>query len=339
MFAKFMLATLTALTLSPMVQAAQYPWYEVEIYIFERQAQTDEHWPDSPLVLKTTNALDLLTPQVASDITGVSMAMGDCGNNSWNTLGSASSDTHSGTQPQQPCHGLGSAQTLVMPKIMPVDVHPKDERSANLQTAVLEGADKARFGEMMAKLQRQAGVQSLLHITWRQEMKPRRQAQPLHLFAGQDFSSRFQANGLPISEQPLNQGSFNGFDNLMSPEKPAAVWQFDGLLNIYLSHYLYVETRFNLRQPGQKSISVEGLPATVMPYLFSIPMEQNRRIRSTEIHYFDHPAMGMMLQVRRIRQPDGAEQQEPESQEVEDDQPQTPAADEPPATNGTPPQH
>lgn len=337
MFAKFMLATLAALALSPMVQAAQYPWYEVEIYIFERQTQTDEHWPDSPLELKTTNALDLLTPQVASDITGVSMAMGDCGNSNWNTIGTSSGD-NSATSPQPPCHGLESAKTLVIPKVMPVNVLPKDEQSANLQTAILEGADKARFGEMIAKLQRQAGVQPLLHITWRQEMKPRRQAQPLHLFAGQDFATRFQANGLPISEQPLNQSSFDGFNNLMSPEKSAAVWQFDGLLNIYLSHYLYVETRFNLRQPGRKSISIEGQPATVMPYLYSLPMEQNRRIRSTEIHYFDHPAMGMILQVRRIQQSDDAESQEPELQETEADQPQTPAADTSPATNSIPPQ-
>lgn len=327
MFAKFLLAALTTMALSPIVQAAQYPWYEVEIYVFERQSHSDEHWPDTPLDLKTTNAVDLLTPQVASDITGVSMALGDCGKNSWNTVGSVSNSDGTNTQPQQPCHGLESATTLVMPKIMPVNVLPKNVQTADLQTAVLEGADQAQFGDMIAKLQRQAGVQSLLHMTWKQEMKPRRQAQPLHLFAGQDFSERFQANGLPISQQAVTQSSFGGINELMPQEKPAPVWKFDGLLNIYLNHYLYVETRFNLRQPGQKNISLEGQPATVIPYLYSMPMEQNRRIRSTEIHYFDHPAMGMILQVRRMQQPDGAEpQQEPESQEIEDDQPQTPPA-------------
>ncbi|MCD8475256.1 MAG: hypothetical protein LRY40_00230 [Shewanella fodinae] len=50
---------------------------------------------------------------------------------------------------------MESAKTLVMPKVMPVNVLPKDDQSANLQTAILEGADKARFGEMIAKLQRQ----------------------------------------------------------------------------------------------------------------------------------------------------------------------------------------
>ncbi|MFQ6371419.1 peptidoglycan binding protein CsiV [Shewanella sp. YIC-542] len=319
MFNKFLLATLTTCLLSASLHAVAAPWYEVEIYLFQRPLQTQqEHWPDTPLPLDTRNAIDLLTPQVASDITGVSMALNDC-NSQWNGLNTTS----------QPCDNtLESAKTLVMPQVMPVDVLPKDPQSATLPHAVLEDADSAQFGEIIARLQRQSGAEPLLHITWRQEMKPRRQSRPLHLFAGRNFAEQFQHNGLPVSQQVAVKDRFATFDALKLEEKTTPVWQFDGLLNIYLSHYLYVETRFNLRQPGQKSIAIEGHPATEMPYLYSMPMEQNRRIRSTEIHYFDHPAMGMILQVRRIQQPDDTTTETPT--DAEEPAATSPAADNPP---------
>ena len=39
------------------------------------------------------------------------------------------------------------------------------------------------------------------------------------------------------------------------------------------------------------------------PYLMSIPLEQNRRVKSDEIHYLDHPEMGMVIQIRKMAQP------------------------------------
>ena len=41
----------------------------------------------------------------------------------------------------------------------------------------------------------------------------------------------------------------------------------------------------------------------------SIRFQQNKRVRSNEIHYFDHPYMGMIVQIRRH------EQSEPELEE------------------------
>ncbi|WP_159084619.1 peptidoglycan binding protein CsiV [Dongshaea marina] len=35
-------------------------------------------------------------------------------------------------------------------------------------------------------------------------------------------------------------------------------------------------------------------------WIISYPMEQFRRVRSSEIHYFDHPLMGMIIQIRKI---------------------------------------
>ncbi|QSX32408.1 peptidoglycan binding protein CsiV [Shewanella avicenniae] len=332
MIKQCLLATLAGLSAFA-AQAAQYPWYEVEIFVFERQAVSDEHWPSTPLTLKTDNAIDLITPQVANDITGVSMALGDCGNRNWNNVSSqdfgvnATLDTtlttSQKTPNQQPCHGLTSANKLLLPKQLPVQVVPANQHSAAVPSAVLLGANNANFKNYIAKLNRQGGIQPLLHMTWQQEMKPRSNAQPLHLFAGKDYAEQFQANGMPVSVEA--KSNRYGFDELKQDgNQTAPVWQFDGLLTIYLNHYLFVETRFNLRALEQKTLEGDATSDTtpsIIPFLGVAPMEQNRRIRSTEIHYFDHPRMGMLLQVRKMQQPSGVAV---EAEEQADDSADTP---------------
>lgn len=50
----------------------------------------------------------------------------------------------------------------------------------------------------------------------------------------------------------------------------------------------------------------ESLQTT--PFLFALPLTQNRRLRSEQIHYFDHPNMGLVLQIRKMVQPDELEE-------------------------------
>ena len=114
------------------------------------------------------------------------------------------------------------------------------------------------------------------------------------------------------------------------------VWQLDGLLKIYLRRFLFIEADFDFRQPGHRvlsdadkihlmalleneqhtlaqtfSLNTMGeetaeepnmIPATV-GWLNSSHFKQNRRVRSNEIHYFDHPQGGLVIQIRRIEKP------------------------------------
>lgn len=360
-----MLATLAlGLTLSPVLQAAQYPWYEVEVYLFERPGPSTEKWPDTPLELKLNKTIDLITPQVATEISSGSMAGGDC-DPQWQSQSAGSAadkalnNDASGSQRGRP-HQAGQVISLAqadnttqadatalpcqqrqaeirMPKQLPVNISPRDSSTAAQPGALLLSESRAQFGGVINALKRQRGLKGLLHLTWQQQMKPRHRAEALHLFGGRNFGSDFKLSGLPQSQldtasnsslnglsedlseeklpeqaldnglgEPTQMGSeeYAALGSLMVPQTSKAVWELDGLLNIYLSHYLYVETRFNLREAGYKSLATqEGEPELQTPFLYSIPMEQNRRIRSGEIHYFDHPRMGMILQVRRMAQP------------------------------------
>ncbi|MBW8190329.1 peptidoglycan binding protein CsiV [Neiella marina] len=96
--------------------------------------------------------------------------------------------------------------------------------------------------------------------------------------------------------------------------KPA-VWELEANLHIWLANWLHVETDMVLRRSGRKSPQDVAQPpeqlalameptstlisdAATVPFLFSYQMAQFRRVRSQELHYFDHPMMGMLVQIR-----------------------------------------
>lgn len=116
---------------------------------------------------------------------------------------------------------------------------------------------------------------------------------------------------------------------------PKSVWEIDGLFKVYIKYnYLHIDAQFNYREPGlhpetlaaqkrlasqlgdtQQSYGEQSLNSLQLmqlnnaestdeeieekPYLYAYHFDQTRRIRSTEIHYFDHPKMGMIVQVRK----------------------------------------
>lgn len=150
-------------------------------------------------------------------------------------------------------------------------------------------------------------------MTWQQSMLPRHKAKPVRLYSGQDFSDRFEMNGQTIqahqSELAIPEFNFLTASYPANTHKP--VWKIDGMINIYLNHFLYVETTLHLREEGKKDLdisqnNINGIieeHSKTVPFLYAFPLAQNRRVRSDEIHYFDHPKMGMILQIRKMEQP------------------------------------
>lgn len=74
---------------------------------------------------------------------------------------------------------------------------------------------------------------------------------------------------------------------LTTPER-----EVDGTLKFYLSRFLHVDVNL-LFQPQAGVIGGDGAPS----YLIS----EQRRIRSNEINYFDHPKFGVLVRVAPVR--------------------------------------
>lgn len=60
-----------------------------------------------------------------------------------------------------------------------------------------------------------------------------------------------------------------------------------GTLTLILSRYLHIETDLLYREGPDRAY----------------PMQQSRRMRSDELHYLDHPVIGMAIEVRRANTP------------------------------------
>lgn len=81
------------------------------------------------------------------------------------------------------------------------------------------------------------------------------------------------------------------------PKEPLQPWFLDGFLKIHLDHYLYITADFNVFNQDQVKIGIEGDEKNVTKL---INFSQNRRVITGEIHYFDHPYIGMIVQIRRF---------------------------------------
>ncbi|WP_076409155.1 peptidoglycan binding protein CsiV [Shewanella sp. UCD-KL12] len=281
--------------------AQEERWFEVEVYLFERNnSLSQEQAPKYVPAQSRKKAVDLITPIFSTSITGSSLDPQGCSSHDW--------ATNADTCNQE----FTSSQVNHLANIPWSIAAPTEQYGQPGGPAVLLSNEQNQFADIISKLSREKGNKSLLHMTWQQSMLPRHRAMPVKLFSGQDYSDRFELNGQSVTPQETSsdipQFDFLGSSFSLNDDKP--VWELDGTLNIYLDHYLYVETALNLREEGTKVLEVmsrdadsdEGSRLTT-PFLYAHLMKQNRRLRSDQIHYFDHPRMGMILQIRKMQQP------------------------------------
>ncbi|MGR6502118.1 peptidoglycan binding protein CsiV [Shewanella sp. Koi 1] len=329
------IATLIALSHSSLARAEA--WFEVEVYIFERQSQSTEQWPMAPIETKTNRAIDLISPVVGQAVVSMSNESAPCtlvydADANSHCAENMSTGTNTDATPGMsnggalaisgPSTASSNAVTSYRyPSVIPSEIGSGSQAYASQGSGpVLLASSQGQFASIINSLSRERGNRSLLHMTWQQPMMGKSGSVPIRLFAGKDYSASYHFDGRQIVQQAMAT-SMLGANGMMAetstPLLPSPVWQLDGTLNIYLSHYLYIETALNLRKEGRKLMPVAAdeasmntatstavAPAKVMtPYLMSIPLEQNRRVKSDEIHYLDHPEMGMVIQIRKMAQP------------------------------------
>ncbi|QYJ87553.1 peptidoglycan binding protein CsiV [Shewanella mesophila] len=279
-------------------------WFEVEIYIFERQGNAFEEMTNNPANMNKRQPIDMISPLFSTDITGASVGLEGCTAQQW-------------IEDAERCNQQLSSALVSHPSSIPASIGAATPQYAKEgQSTVLLAPSQAQFNDMIATLNREPGHKSLLHMTWQQSMQPRHRATPIRLFAGDDFSERYGKDGYLIGHQVAASDipQFNFDYGLGNSETKAPIWQLEGAINIYLNHYLHVETALTLHEEGTKIplkidlYTDDSASSTPVPYLFNIWMAQNKRVISDEIHYFDHPNMGMLLQIRKMMQPNEIDQ-------------------------------
>jgi len=110
----------------------------------------------------------------------------------------------------------------------------------------------------------------------------------------------------------------------------APIWKVDGNIKVFLKYinrvpYLHIDSELFYRLPvpvdeqtasslTNSTSSVSGINSsnvtanTTPEYqLVSLPFSEQRRVISNQLHYFDHPLFGMVVQIRRYKRPNAPE--------------------------------
>jgi hypothetical protein len=92
-------------------------------------------------------------------------------------------------------------------------------------------------------------------------------------------------------------------NKLVEVTKPLQPWSIDGLFKVHLNHFLYINSEFTLIDPEYqaKQHALNQLNGTEFSEKNEvITFKQSRKVITGEIHYFDHPYIGMIVQIRRF---------------------------------------
>lgn len=134
------------------------------------------------------------------------------------------------------------------------------------------------------------------HVAWRQPGLDENAARAVRIHGGADYHRSTAAAALPGQgyESPDFYGETSG---------PVTLEQLDGTVKITLSQYLHVYTDLVLRKPVVTQTVTAGAEAQPINALYQFPIAQHRRMRSKELHYLDHPLLGILVQITPIEEP------------------------------------
>jgi len=197
----------------------------------------------------------------------------------------------------------------------------EDSKYREQKNVSILSEDKFQLLDQVNKLKEHAGYQVLLHKAWRQGDQGKSSSPKFRIRAGKDYSKSYYADG--SQKITFIDDTNDGEIQEQTIDKP--LYELDGEIQVYVQHYLFLETTLDLKAPGVRDIILEdkelkltdtdsnntvqfGNMEEVSPtiqeerFLKSYRMKQKRRMRSSETHYLDHPLMGIIIQVRRVPQ-------------------------------------
>lgn len=197
-----------------------------------------------------------------------------------------------------------------------------------------------QLNKLAKDIAKQRDLTQLLHLGWRQKVLFGQQKAPYYrLMAGTNFASHFDSKGNPIAlpvdelavsslvnsslqdeqqidlmdkirdalsqQQPLTSLPTEMVESNVEQQLLDELWELDGNFKVFLRYigstpYLHIESELDYRAPILVTNEETG---EVTEQLKSFPFKQLRRVISTQMHYFDHPLFGMVVQIRRYTPP------------------------------------
>lgn len=124
-----------------------------------------------------------------------------------------------------------------------------------------------------------------------------------------------------IDSEPLDYPNLTAQQIEIKPELELPdIWELDGKLKIFLRYigrtpYLHIDGKIDFRAPVLETSTFvqtqsEEVNEELKQRLQSFEFKQLRRVISKQLHYFDHPLFGLLVQIRRYDLPPPVEEVE-----------------------------
>ena len=274
-----LIITATAILFNPVQAAkekAEIPWYEVEVIIFANQqkhAADTETWSEDVSTAGYDYILDLALP---------------------------------GSSP-------------IRPKLPPVNAEaaksniPVSDAGDVYGNGAYELLNKDFFQltSIAQRIDSSSQYDVVLHLAWRQPTFDEDKAIPVFV-----FNDMLQRDRAP---EPIANPGFNpGYDFYVNGLEAGPNYHWlSGTLKLSVSRYLHLESDLHIKMRTTRQEVIEespppesggfgsffGVSKEPTPIMIERPVLQDyrlfetRRMRSKEIHYFDHPLMGIVVKV------------------------------------------
>ncbi len=108
-----------------------------------------------------------------------------------------------------------------------------------------------------------------------------------------------------VTKTNLALKSINFLEN--PPTKPPQDWSIDGFFKVEVDHFLHITADLNIMNMSLAEVATQALlPESSTQEkiaLTTVNFKQDRRVRSKEFHYFDHPYIGMIVRILPFKKP------------------------------------
>ena len=171
--------------------------------------------------------------------------------------------------------------------VMQLPITPFAEPLEHMDSIYLLSSDQLKFDEIINKLKRK-GLHPMLHTGWRFPEMSSRKASKIKLIAGKKVLR-------PTSYRAIDNIENHGYISLLGEQSDKQelmsdfLWQVEGLIKIHVRHYLFVTTDLDIN-----FLDDDG-------ELQQARMSQYTRVYSGDIHYLDHPKLGIIFQIRKYK--------------------------------------
>ena len=313
-------------------RATEAKWYQIEVFIFAYQEAAEsntEVWPKE---------LGLKYPQRIVELKKAAQTEVLLNDWSGNNIETAEETTVENTAENTAETIIEATAQAPLPEPLLVTLQE--------QPFTLLAQEQLSFTEIKQKLLRQKDLRQLFHGAWRQPIGKRNDSESLLIRGGDQFDNHFELEG-SISlglERYLHITTDLWLSTFVSnasrmenpwpvlPKAPIASSANAGVAQTNKT----TEDIFNQTNAGTSSGTIFinnndmenpflDLAGNQFAVDQTVTMRQSRRMRSNELHYIDHPLMGLLVRITPYEFPESTEE-EPMEAELSAAQPVQPLA-------------